>query len=405
MADSAIGVIGASLAGLHAARTLRSEGYGGQVVVAGAEAHLPYDRPPLSKGMLTGESAREDIALSRPESDDADWRLGRRAVALDADARRVTFDDGTTERFADGIVIATGARPRLLPGVELSGVHVLRTLEDSEALAADLAARPRRVAVVGAGFIGCEVASAARSRGLDVTVLEALHAPLERVLGGEVGTLIAAMHRAHGVDLRTGVSVTEVRGDHDGRVRTLALSDGSSLDVDVLVVAVGVEPCTEWLAESGLDVRGGVRCDHTGLAAAGIAAAGDVAVWPSARLGAWMQVEHWDNAVRQGVHAARRLLAGDEGRGMRYDPAPWFWSDQHGRKVQLLGSTRACDEVEVVDRDPDTGRFLALYRRGERLVAACGVGRAKQIVPCRRLMEANASWDAAMRRFEHATVA
>jgi NADPH-dependent 2,4-dienoyl-CoA reductase/sulfur reductase-like enzyme len=405
MADSGIGIIGASLAGLHAARTLRSDGYRGRMLVVGGEAHPPYDRPPLSKDMLTRESRREDLALPRPGPDDVEWRLGTRVTGLDADARRATFDDGTVERFGDGIVIATGARARPLPGATLSGVHVVRTLEDSEALAAELAAGPRRVAVLGAGFVGCEVASAARSLGLEVTVLEALPVPLQRVLGPEVGARLAAMHRAHGVELRTGVSLTEVRGDDAGRVRTLGLSDGTGLDVDVLVVAIGVEPCVEWLADSGLAIAGGVRCDPTGLAAPGIAAAGDVAVWPSTRLGALTQVEHWDNAVRQGAHAARRLLAGDEGGGMHYDPIPWFWSDQHGRKIQLVGSTRGYEEVEVAAHEPGSGRFLALYRRGGRLAAACGVGRAKQVVACRRLMAADASWDEAMRSMQHTMAA
>ena len=299
-----VAVVGASLAGLRAVETLRRDGYDGRLVLVGAEAHLPYDRPPLSKEFLAGEVEPDDVALRRGPYDDLDLdlRLGRRAVALDLASRAVALDDGEPVVF-DGLVLATGSTPRVVPGTpDLPGINVLRTLDDALAIRAKLDARPR-VVVVGAGFIGSEVAATCRLRGLEVTVLEALPAPLVRGLGPVLGMACGELHRDHGVDLRLGVGVAGFEGD--GRVERVRLDDGTAVDADLVVVGVGVAPATDWLATSGLTLDNGVVCDETLLAAPGVVAAGDVARWPNPLFGGEsMRVEHWTNASEQGVAAS-----------------------------------------------------------------------------------------------------
>ncbi|HEX8582265.1 MAG TPA: NAD(P)/FAD-dependent oxidoreductase, partial [Acidimicrobiales bacterium] len=320
-------VVGGSLAGLSAVEQLRTAGFDGEVVVVDGEPHRPYDRPPLSKEVLTGKWGPERTTLRSDDqlaALDVQWEAGRRATHLDLGGRRVELDDGRALDF-DGLVIATGAVPRRLPGTEgMAGVHVLRTLDDAMALRAELEAGPRRVVVVGAGFIGGEVAASARTRGLEVTILEALPAPMIRVLGEEMGRFVADVHRDHGVDVRCGVGVAGFEGD--GRVEAVRLGDGTVVDADVVVVGIGVTPDTGWLHESGLPLADGVVCDETCLAAPWVVAAGDVARWPHPITGALVRVEHWDHAIAQGRHAARRLLAGD-GPGEPFRPVPWFWSD------------------------------------------------------------------------------
>ena len=266
---------------------------------------------------------------------------------------------GETIAF-DGLIIATGARCRTMPGTEeLSGVHVLRSLDDCLALRADFEATPQRVVVVGAGFIGAEVAATARGRGLEVTLVEALPTPLSRVLGDEMGRVCAEVHRDHGVDLRTAVGVDSIEGD--GRVERVVLSDGSTVDADVVVVGIGVIPNTEWLEGSGLQVGDGVLCDASCVAADRVAAAGDVARWPNELFGETMRVEHWDNAAQQGAHAARSLLDAAVGP---FTPVPWFWSDQYDRKIQLAGRVRGDDAVRVVAGSVEERRFAAILRSG-----------------------------------------
>ena len=273
-------IVGASLAGLRAAETLRREGYDERVVLVGAETHLPYDRPPLSKELLAGEWEAEHVALRKQPYDelDLDMRLGRRATGLDVSARAVVLDGGETIAF-DGLVVATGSRPRTIPGApELDGVFVLRTLDDCLAIRSRLDAAPR-VVVIGAGFIGSEVAATCRGRGLDVTVLEMLPTPLARAVGPVVGDACGRLHREHGVDLRCGVTVAGFEG-HE-RVARVWLADGTAFDADLVVVGVGVAPETDWLEGSGLTLDDGVVCDATCLAAPGVVAAGDVARWPN----------------------------------------------------------------------------------------------------------------------------
>ena len=389
-------VVGASLAGMRAAEALRREGFDGTVTVVGDETDAPYDRPPLSKQVLAGEWPPERVALYDNDTL-ADlrlsWRLGRRAVGFDAASRTVTLDDG--ERLtSDGVVIATGARTRTLRGTEsLAGVYTLRTLADSLAIRAEFDATPGRVVVVGAGFIGAEVAATARDRGLDVTMVEMAETPLERVLGAAMGGVCAEVHVDHGVDLRLGVGVESLSGT--GRVEQVVLTDGTRLDADVVVVGVGVIPNTDWLEGSGLEIANGVVCDETCLAAPGVVAAGDVARWPNRLFGESMRVEHWDNAIGQGTAAACRLLAGDGG-GEPFAPVPWFWSDQYDRKIQLAGRSGPNDEVVVVTGEPAERRFAAIYGRAGRIVAVLGFNRPRHVMQYRRLIAKGASWDEAL---------
>jgi len=394
LSSGSVVIVGASLAGLNAAEALRRAGFEGQITLLGEEPHLPYDRPPLSKQVLAGDWEPERTALSDAEelaADSIDIRLGEKAAALDLVSRRLTLENGETLDF-DGLVIATGARCRTLTGTEnLAGVHVLRSLDDCLALRADFEASPQRVVVVGAGFIGAEVAATARGRGLQVTMVEALANPLSRVLGDEMGSVCAEMHRDHGVDLRTGVGVDAVVGTD--RVQSVVLSDGSSVDADVVVVGIGVIPNTEWLHGSGLTLDDGVVCDATCSAAPGVVAAGDVARWPNELFGEMMRVEHWDNAAAQGTHAARRLL--DESVEP-FAPVPWFWSDQYDRKIQLAGRVRPDDEIQVVTGSLQERRFAAIYGRAGRITGVLGFNRPRHVMRYRALIAQQASFEEAL---------
>ena len=400
-------VVGASLAGLRAAEQLRHAGYDGTLTMVGDEPHLPYDRPPLSKQVLAGSWDADRIALTVQgdhglDGLDLDWRLGVRATGLDLAGRTIELDgdgaSGSDRRLPfDGLVIATGATPRTLPTGGLAGIHTLRTLDDCLAVRAALDATPRRVVVVGAGFIGAEVAATCRGRGLDVTLLEALPVPLERAIGPEIGALSADIHRDHGVDVRLGVGVD--RFDGGDRVERVHLVDGTTVEADVVVVGVGVAPNTGWLDGSGLTVDNGVVCDAGCLAAPGVVAAGDVARWPSARFGGLIRVEHWENAIAMGEHAAQRLLsdaAATDPPPTSYDPVPWFWSDQYDRKVQLSGLAGGADEVLVVDGSLAERRFAAIYRRHDRIVAVLAMNRPRLVVTYRPLVERRASWAEAL---------
>ena len=390
-----VSIVGASLAGYWAAETLRRDGFEGRISLIGDEPHAPYDRPPLSKKFLAGDLDDDRLPLTTAEklADlGLEMRLGCRATGLDV-ATRTLEVDGVAEPY-DGLLIATGARCRNLPGtVGLAGVHTLRTRDDAEAIRDALANGARRVVVVGAGFIGAEVASTAIGRGAEVTMVEALEAPFGRVLGVEMGAVMADLHRRHGVDLRTGVGVDEVLGDD--RLAGVRLADGATLEADLLVVGIGVVPNTDWLEGSGLTLDDGVVCDETCLAAPDVAAAGDVARWANPRYGEVMRVEHWDNAVQQGVHAARRLLQSDE-EATPYAPVPWFWTDQYDRKVQLAGRPHTDDEVRVVAGSTAEHRFAAFYGRDGRFTAALGMNRPRQVMQSKGLLDAGASWDEAL---------
>ena len=392
MADDlqTIVVVGASLAGVRAAQALRREGHRGRIVLVGRERHWPpFDRPPLSKQVLTGVWEPDKARLRLPDPFDAEVLLGREATSLDAAGRAVTLDDGTTLAY-DALVVATGAAPILLPGTEaIDKVHVLRTIDDCLALRDDLRTA-RRVAVVGAGVIGCEVASSCRSLGLPVTVVEALDSPLLRVLGPEMGRVATALHQAHGVELRLGTGVLAVEGD--GTVERLQLSSGEVLEADVVVVGIGVRPVTAWLDGSGVTVDDGIVCDDrcraVGAEAGGrVFAAGDVARWMHPLFGRSMRVEHWTNASDQAAHVAKVLVHGAEAAGP-FDAVPYFWSDQHGTKFQLVGTSGPGDDVAVVEGDEADGKFVATYTRGGTIVGALCVNWPARTVPWRTVIEA-----------------
>ncbi len=387
-------VVGASLAGLRACEALRTDGFAGSVTLVGAEAHRPYDRPPLSKKLLAGEWEPDRIELRKANDLDAlglDVRLATPALALDTDARVVELADGTTVPY-DAVIIATGSATRRLPGQEgIAAVHELRTLDDALALRARIVDGAARVVVIGAGFIGLEVAATARGRGCNVTVLEGLPAPLVRGLGPEMGRAATAVHAAAGIDIRTDVVVTAL--GEDG----VTLADGSFVLADVIVVGIGVAPATGWLAGSGLEVRDGIVCDAT-LAAGppGVYAAGDVARWPNELYGEEMRIEHWTNAAEQGAAAARNALAEIAGgTRMAYAPVPFFWSDQGRHRIQFLGraATDPDDRVEVVVGDPESDRFLALYGRRDRVWGALGVNCPRWVMPYKALLDRAATWD------------
>ncbi|MBA3281606.1 MAG: FAD-dependent oxidoreductase [Acidimicrobiia bacterium] len=389
-------VVGASLAGMRAAETLRAEGFTGTLTVVGDEAHAPYDRPPLSKQVLAGEWDADRIALpsgARAELD-LTWERGVAATRLDLTARELELADGRTLPF-DGLVIATGATARWIPGTRgLPGVFTLRTLDDALGICRAIDAGATRVVVVGAGFIGAEVAASCRGRGVAVTMVEPLSQPLARVLGEEVGQVIAGLHADHGVDLRLSTGVDSIEASEHTATR-VHLSDGTAVTADLVVVGIGVVPNTGWLAGSGLNLDDGVLCDQTTLAAPGVVAAGDVARWPNPVFGDVMRVEHWEHAIDMGAHAARRLLAGD-GPGEPYAPVPWFWSDQYDRKLQLAGSVRPDDEVVVVAGSTTDRRFTALYGRHGRVVGAFAMNMPAQVVRYRRAIAAGLAWDDAL---------
>ncbi|MBB2943319.1 NADPH-dependent 2,4-dienoyl-CoA reductase/sulfur reductase-like enzyme [Actinoplanes lutulentus] len=390
-----IAVVGASLAGLTAVQALTESPAVTAVTVFGDEPHPPYDRPPLSKEVLRGVWDVGRCALKPVEDPRVTWRTGVTVTGLDQDGPRLRLAGGTAESFPGGVLIATGATPRTIAGADLDGVHVLRSLDDALGLNADLDRLPGRVVVAGGGFIGAEVAAACVERGLNVTVLEAQDAPFERVLGAEVGEAVMAEHRARGVQIRTAAAVAALHGP--GRVESVELADGSHLPADVVVLGLGVTPCVEWLTGSGLTIDNGVVCDASLAAAPRIVAAGDVARWPNHRFGEFRRVEHWDNAIRQGRHAALRLLA-EHGYAEKQDftTVPWVWSDQYANKLQVVGSTVDFAEVVVAHGTTAEQRFVALYRRGEHLVAAVGFNNARLVTRYRRLLARPVRWNDAL---------
>jgi NADPH-dependent 2,4-dienoyl-CoA reductase/sulfur reductase-like enzyme len=387
-------VVGASLAGLRAVETLRREGYEGRVTLIGAERHAPYDRPPLSKEFLAGTTERSGIDLRAEPLDalDVELRLGRPAHDLDLEARTVAVGD---EKISyDGLVIACGAHPRPLPGQpDIDGVLSLRTVDDSQAIRGVLDRR-ERLCVVGAGFIGAEVAATACSEGHAVTVLEALPQPMVRGVGEVIGDVLARLHRAHGVDLRLGVGVDAIAGN--GRVERVELADGSAVDCDAVLVAIGVVPSTGWLERSGLTLDDGVVCDATLHAAPDVVVAGDACRWPNRRFDdEVMRIEHWTNAAEQGVHAARALLAGDAARS--FDPVPYVWSDQYDVKIQAAGRFGGADRMEIVHGSTDDGdHFVAIWERGGRISGVLGFSEPRRVVQFRKLIADRADFDAAL---------
>jgi len=399
--DGTIVVIGASLAGLRAAEELRHEGHSGPVIIVGEEIHAPYDRPPLSKQLLSGKWDVGRIHHHAPDVLDTlglEFRLGRRAVGLDTAARTVALDDGN-ELAYDGLVVATGAVTRRLPGTEgMPNVWMLRTLDDCLGIRADLAAggdSPRLV-VIGAGFIGSEVAATCQGTGAQVTLLEAYHTPLARVLGDQMGQVCAELHRANGMDLRLSVTIDHLEsapGTADPV--TVVLDDDTRIPADAVVVGIGVTPAVGWLEGSGLELDNGVRCDGALFAGDRVVAAGDVANWTRPSTGGPTRVEHWTNAAEGGAASARNLLAGSAA-AVPYDPVPFFWSDQYATKIQMLGLPSADDEAVVVSGSAEEGKLVALYRSGERLAAVFTLSQPAKLMGYRPLLAAGASFDEAL---------
>lgn len=396
-------VVGASLAGLRAAETLRTDGFTGRITMVGGEPHRPYDRPPLSKKLLAGEWESDRIALRKPDDLaglDLEWRLGSRAEDLDTANGRLQLDNGESVAY-DGLIITTGALPRSLPEQpSWSGIHMLRTLDDSLALRAELEPG-KRVVVIGAGFIGLEVAATARGRGCEVTVLEGAAAPMMRGLGAEMGRAAALVHGDNGVELRMSVLVEGLVESQPGRVGGVRLHDGEVVPADVVLVGIGVAPATQWLEGSPLSIQDGVRCDATLNAGASaglqhIYAAGDVCRWFNTLYGREMRVEHWTTASEQGAAAARNLLIEARGEAPQpYSAVPFFWSDQFTARIQFLGRAEGDENVHVVLGSPEERSFVALYEKDDRLVAALGVSRPRQLMPMRTLLAERATWDRA----------
>lgn len=396
-------VVGASLAGLRACESLREEGFDGTITLVGAEHEIPYDRPPLSKKVLAGEWEVERIRLRKADDFESlalALRLGVRATALDTHARTLSLDDGTTVVY-DGLILATGASPRRLPDQPLlAGVVELRTLADSVDLRDRIAGGTARVTVIGAGFIGLEVAATARALGCAVTVLEGAPSPLIRGLGVEMGAAVAGVHARNGVHLRCGVQVASLEGEA-GQVTGVRLGDGSLVASDVVVVGIGVAPNTQWLVGSGLTIGDGIVCDATLSAGVpGVYAAGDCARWPNAAFAGFddqeMRVEHWTNAAEQGAAAARNLLAVSHGDAPEpFTSVPFFWSDQFDSRIQFVGRAHGDDEVHVFAGSTD-GAFAALYGYQGRLRGVLGVSMPRMVMPFRALLAANATWAEAL---------
>lgn len=375
-------IVGGGLAAQRCAEALRRRGYDGPVRMACAESEPPYDRPPLSKDVLSGAVGDESVGY-RPgwwyEESEVELLLGARAVSLDPRARIVGFETGAAVDY-DKLLIATGGAPRRLPFLDgRSNVHYLRTLADARRLRAELVPGAR-LAIVGAGFIGQEVAATARALGVEVTMVEALDTPLLPILGERLGRWFSRLHSDEGVRVLTGRAIDSARGKQ--RVEELVLADGPSIQCDAVVVGIGTMPATVWLEGSGLE-PGGIRTDTACRSRVpGVFAAGDASLPFDPRFGTHARTEHWDAAAWQGAAAAQAMLGAYPGT----PPLPSFWSDQYGSRIQYVGHAHHADDV-VVEGDPDGRDFEAVFTRNGRPIAALAVGRPRSIPKLRRTIE------------------
>lgn len=380
-------IVGASLSGLRAAEALRRNGFEGEVVIIGEERHAPYDRPPLSKAVLQGLLPVANTSLPRLHAVDADWRLGIKACGLDVEASLIETTAGSV-RF-DRLLIATGTRARPWKDdkqARYNGVHTLRTRDDAEAIRANIERTDGRVAILGGGFIGSEIASICRKVGREVTVLERGQVPVRRALGSIAGSAIAELHRGDGVDFRTGASVEALLDDGHGTFRSVRLDDGSEIEADMCVVALGAVRNVEWLEGSGLRIdERGVHTDakcrvlrDDGEPHEAVFAAGDVTCWPSELFpGQPVAIEHWSNAVEQACTAAHNMVHGDAPRD--HDYMPTFWSSQASVTIKSIGMPSRGENLQIVQGDPASGRFLAVYGRGDRLVGALSIDHGRYL--------------------------
>jgi NADPH-dependent 2,4-dienoyl-CoA reductase/sulfur reductase-like enzyme len=390
MTRRTIAIVGASLAGLRAAQDLRAQGYEDDLVMVGAEPHVPYDRPPLSKDYLRGSIEAADLELAEQSDIDeleARWHLGVAAERLDLTTGRITLATGE-QIAADGVVIATGGVPRRLPAAEgLLGVHVLRSLEDADALRAKLTGGAENVVVLGAGFIGAEVAATCRALGLNVTIVEAMLVPLSTALGPELGAVCAALHATNGVRLITGVTVADWLTVDGGagrrRVTAVELSDGRRLRADIVVVGIGMQPAAGWLADSGLCLDSGVLTDAGYVTECpNVVAVGDAARPYNPRTGRHVRREHWTDAAEGPAIAVRNLLAGRT--VVQVDKPSYFWSDQYGTRIQYAGTAEPSDEVRFVEGSPDDGTFVATYHRDDTTTAVLAMNSPRLFTRLRR---------------------
>ena len=391
-----VAIVGASLVGIRTAEALRRHGFEGRLTMIGAEDESPYDRPPLSKQFLSDDWDEDKLALCRNGIEElgAEWRLGIRANSLDSQTRTLALADGSSTQ-ADAIVLATGMRARRLPfGRDLNGVLELRSLSDARSLRAALTSATS-VVIVGAGFIGMEVAASCRKKGLEVSVVEPLDAPLVRGLGALLGERVATRHREEGVVFHLGVGVESFEGE--GSVSGVCLTNGVRLDADIVVVGVGAVPDTEWLESSDLKMDNGILCDAKGATnQAGIFAVGDCARWENARYRDRPRFEHWTSAVEQSDVVAQAISRGEV---EAHAPVPYVWSDQFDLRIAIAGEHRPEDEMHVCLGSVEEGRFLALFERDGKLVSAVAFGRPRQLNASRRMIAEGVDFREAVAEF------
>ncbi|MFM0237055.1 NAD(P)/FAD-dependent oxidoreductase [Paraburkholderia phytofirmans] len=395
-----VAIVGGGLAALRCTEELRRGGHDGRIAIVTAEPHLPYDRPPLSKDVLLGAKEFDEVQYR----DDAFYRdhqvdmyLSHPATELRIVERKVVAN-GSAIAF-DDLLICTGASPRSFPlKSNCDGIYTLGRIEDTLRLRAALRSGAPRVVILGAGFIGAEVASCARSLGLETTIVNLAATPLERAVGPEMGGMLSALHADHGVRLLCSVSIAEIFGD--GRVEELLLTNGERIACDILVIGIGSTPNIGWLEGSGLELANGIVCDAALSAGPpGIYAAGDVAWWPNGLFGRGMRCEQWTNAAEQGRHVARNILAGHEGR-TPFVGSNYFWSDQYGKRIQFAGSEVA-DEVKIVKGSYGEGHFLAYYRKGDQLCGALALNEPKSLMLAKQQIEKRSRWDLALEAMGH----